>query len=78
MAEGKMADTGQGARPARLSVVSTATNGIRVLTLAGEIDYDSGQTLRQALEASTTTSVPYGSCGTSSPPERETGARLPV
>jgi stage II sporulation protein AA (anti-sigma F factor antagonist) len=47
-----MADTGQAERPARLSVVSTATDGIRVLTLAGEIDRDTGQALRQALEAS--------------------------
>jgi stage II sporulation protein AA (anti-sigma F factor antagonist) len=52
MAEGKTADTGQAAQPARLSVVSTATDGIRVLTLAGEIDHDTGQTLRQALDAS--------------------------
>ncbi|MDL5198646.1 STAS domain-containing protein [Streptomyces sp. ALI-76-A] len=52
MAEGEMADTGQAAQPARLSVVSTATDGIRVLTLAGEIDHDTGQALRQALDAS--------------------------
>jgi stage II sporulation protein AA (anti-sigma F factor antagonist) len=52
MAEGKMADTGQAAQPARLSVVSTDTDGIRVLTLAGEIDRDTGQALRQALDAS--------------------------
>jgi stage II sporulation protein AA (anti-sigma F factor antagonist) len=52
MAEGKVGDTGQAAQPARLSVVSTGTDGIRVLTLAGEIDRDTGQTLRQALDAS--------------------------
>ncbi|MFF6914377.1 anti-sigma factor antagonist [Streptomyces sp. NPDC012466] len=52
MAEGKMADTGQAAQPARLSVVSTDTDGIRVLTLTGEIDRDTGQALRQALDAS--------------------------
>jgi stage II sporulation protein AA (anti-sigma F factor antagonist) len=52
MAESEMADTGQAAQPARLSVVSAATDGVRVLTLAGEIDRDTGQALRQALEAS--------------------------
>ncbi|MER6186461.1 STAS domain-containing protein [Streptomyces sp. NPDC001652] len=51
MAEEEMADTGSTARPAGLSVVSTAADGIRVLTLAGEIDRDTGQTLRQALDA---------------------------
>ena len=43
-----MADTGQAEQPGQLSVVSTATDGIRVLTLAGEIDHDTGQALRQA------------------------------
>ncbi|MEU3520920.1 STAS domain-containing protein [Streptomyces sp. NPDC006654] len=51
MAEG-MTDTGHAEQPGRLSVVSTATDGIRVLTLAGEIDHDTGQALRQALDAS--------------------------
>ncbi|MFL5996384.1 MAG: STAS domain-containing protein [Streptomyces sp.] len=55
MAEGEMANTGQqAARPTPLSIVSTATDGIRVLTLVGEIDHDSGETLRQALDASGT------------------------
>ncbi|MFF4276878.1 STAS domain-containing protein [Streptomyces sp. NPDC001536] len=54
MADGEMADTGQAAQPGRLTVVSTATDGIRVLTLAGEIDYDTGQSLRQALDAAET------------------------
>lgn len=49
-----MANTGKAAQSAGLSVVSTATDGIRVLTLAGEIDRDTGQTLRQALDASAT------------------------
>ncbi|MEU9919634.1 STAS domain-containing protein [Streptomyces sp. NPDC051001] len=49
-----MADTGNAARPAGLSVVSTAADGIRVLTLAGEIDRDTGQPLRQALDTSGT------------------------
>jgi stage II sporulation protein AA (anti-sigma F factor antagonist) len=52
MAEGEMADTGQAEQPGQLSVVCTATDGIRVLTLAGEIDHDTGQALRQALDAS--------------------------
>ncbi|WP_234335392.1 MULTISPECIES: STAS domain-containing protein [Streptomyces] len=52
MAEGKMADTGQAEQPGQLSVVSTATDGIRVLTPAGEIDHDTGQALRQTLDAS--------------------------
>jgi stage II sporulation protein AA (anti-sigma F factor antagonist) len=52
MAESEMADTGQAAQPGQLSVVSTATDGICVLTLAGEIDLDTGHALRQALEAS--------------------------
>jgi stage II sporulation protein AA (anti-sigma F factor antagonist) len=51
MSEGEMADTGQGMQPGPLSVVSTTTDGIRVLTLAGEIDYDTGPALREALDA---------------------------
>jgi stage II sporulation protein AA (anti-sigma F factor antagonist) len=47
-----MADAGQAEQPGQLWVVSTATDGIRVLTLAGEIDHDTGQALRQALDAS--------------------------
>lgn len=49
-----MADTEQPAQPGQLSVVSNTTDGIRVLTLAGEIDHDTGQTLRQAFDASGT------------------------
>ncbi|KOV97356.1 anti-sigma factor antagonist [Streptomyces sp. NRRL B-3648] len=37
-----------------MSVVTTATDGIRVLSLAGEIDHHTGNTLRQALDASGT------------------------
>lgn len=50
-----MADTEPAARSGQLSVVSTTTDGIRVLTLAGEIDRDTVQALRQALDASGTT-----------------------
>lgn len=38
----------------RLSVVATTTDGIRVLTVAGEIDHHTGDTLRQALNTSDT------------------------
>ncbi|MGW2713448.1 STAS domain-containing protein, partial [Streptomyces sp. NPDC001356] len=41
-------------RTGQLSVVATATDGIRVLTLAGEIDHHTGDTLRQALDTSHT------------------------
>ncbi|MEU7474224.1 STAS domain-containing protein [Streptomyces sp. NPDC044984] len=46
------------AKPTRqvggLSVVAATTDGIRVLTLAGEIDHHTGDQLRQALDASDT------------------------
>ncbi|MFD3843450.1 STAS domain-containing protein [Streptomyces sp. NPDC058642] len=51
MADGEMTDTGQAAQPDRLTVLSTTTDGIRALTLTGEIDHDTGQPLRQALDA---------------------------
>ncbi|MER6186104.1 STAS domain-containing protein [Streptomyces sp. NPDC001652] len=54
MADGEMTDTGQAAQPDRLTVLSTTTDGIRVLTLTGEIDHDTGQPLRQALDTSET------------------------
>ncbi|MEU6602888.1 STAS domain-containing protein [Streptomyces flaveolus] len=41
-------------RTGQLSVVATATDGIRVLTLAGEIDHHTGDALRQALDTSHT------------------------
>ncbi|MGW4600574.1 STAS domain-containing protein [Streptomyces sp. NPDC004457] len=41
-------------RTGQLSVVATATDGIRVLTLAGEIDHHTGDTLRRALDTSHT------------------------
>ncbi|MDX3114523.1 STAS domain-containing protein [Streptomyces scabiei] len=49
MTEGEMADTEQSVRPGQLSVVSTATDSIRVITVAGEIDLDTIEPLRQAL-----------------------------
>ncbi|MEU0945703.1 STAS domain-containing protein [Streptomyces canus] len=55
MAGEEIPDTKPDAQPGQLSVVATATDGIRVLTFAGEIDNDSGETFRQALDASDTT-----------------------
>lgn len=46
-----MADTQRGAQPGQLSVMITATDGIRVITAAGEIDHDTIEPLRQALQA---------------------------
>jgi stage II sporulation protein AA (anti-sigma F factor antagonist) len=54
MVEGKMADSERSEQPGQLSVVSTASEGIRVLTLSGEIDHQTGGTLRQALDATGT------------------------
>ncbi|MCX5265760.1 STAS domain-containing protein [Streptomyces sp. NBC_00199] len=50
MAEGEMADSEHSAQPGQLSVASTATDGIRVITVAGEIDFDTIEPLRQALD----------------------------
>lgn len=41
-------------QPQQLSVVTTTTEGIRVLSLAGEIDHHTAPALRQALNASGT------------------------
>ncbi|GHD53603.1 hypothetical protein GCM10010335_67290 [Streptomyces galbus] len=49
-----MTDSGQTGRAIRLTVVVTATDGIRVLSPAGEIDYTTGETLRQALNVTGT------------------------
>ncbi|MEU2228483.1 STAS domain-containing protein [Streptomyces sp. NPDC018347] len=52
MAEGEMVNAEHTARPAGLSAVATvADGGVRVVTLAGEIDHHTGDTLRQALDA---------------------------
>ncbi|MGW5655100.1 STAS domain-containing protein [Streptomyces humi] len=47
-------DTEHSGQPGGLSVTITTTDGIRVLTLAGEIDHHSGDTLRQALDTPAT------------------------
>ncbi|MEU7426290.1 STAS domain-containing protein [Streptomyces sp. NPDC040750] len=51
MAEAERTGTEHAEQPdGRLSVVATTTDGIRVLTLAGEIDHHTGDALRQALD----------------------------
>ncbi|WP_258311441.1 STAS domain-containing protein [Streptomyces sp. NWU49] len=45
-------DAEKAQQPRRLTVVAAATDGIRVLTVAGDIDHDTGDTLRQALDVS--------------------------
>ncbi|MEV0690137.1 STAS domain-containing protein [Streptomyces sp. NPDC050388] len=44
--------------PGRLTVVSTSIDGIRVLTVVGDIDHDTAGPLRQALDPSRLGSVP--------------------
>ncbi|MER8225315.1 STAS domain-containing protein [Streptomyces sp. NPDC094143] len=51
MAEGRMTDTEQ---VGGLSVVATATDGIRMLNLTGEIDHHTGNQLRRALDVTGT------------------------
>jgi stage II sporulation protein AA (anti-sigma F factor antagonist) len=54
MAEGDVPDIQTDEPAGRLSVVATATDGIRVLTLAGEIDHHTGKQLRDALDVTGT------------------------
>ncbi len=54
MSEEETADTEHAAQTDPLSVLTTTTDGIRVVTVAGEIDHHTGEALRQALDASTT------------------------
>ncbi|WP_079083942.1 STAS domain-containing protein [Streptomyces longwoodensis] len=54
MAERRMTDAEQAAHAGSLSVTVTATDGIRVLSLAGELDHDTGEALRQALDVTGT------------------------
>ncbi|CAL9336697.1 STAS domain-containing protein [Streptomyces griseomycini] len=49
-----MTDAGQAEQSGWLSVVAAATDGIRVLTLAGELDHHTGDQLRQALDVTGT------------------------
>ncbi|MFJ6530566.1 STAS domain-containing protein [Streptomyces longwoodensis] len=50
MAEERMTDREQVGNLGKLTVVAAATDGIRVLSPAGEIDYTNAETLRQALD----------------------------
>ncbi|MFJ7147044.1 STAS domain-containing protein [Streptomyces sp. NPDC100445] len=49
MAEAETTGTEQAGRTEQLSALTTVTEGIRVVTLAGEIDHATGETLRGAL-----------------------------
>ncbi|MEU0221276.1 STAS domain-containing protein [Streptomyces sp. NPDC006265] len=49
-----MADSEQAEQPGQLSVVSTASEGVRVVTLSGEIDHQTAEAMRQALEVADT------------------------
>ncbi|MER6455964.1 STAS domain-containing protein [Streptomyces sp900105245] len=55
MAEEEVTDTHKTEQPDRLSIVATTTDGIHVLTPAGEIDHHTGDALRQALDIHATT-----------------------
>ncbi|MFF4021159.1 STAS domain-containing protein [Streptomyces sp. NPDC001843] len=57
-AEETVTDSDKARIPGRLSVTSTGTDGIHVLSVAGEIDHDTVQPLRQALELSCLGSPP--------------------
>nr|WP_107911486.1 STAS domain-containing protein [Streptomyces chartreusis] len=52
MTDGREGRTERAEQPGRLSVQATVSDGIRVVTVAGEIDYDTCEELHQALEAS--------------------------
>jgi stage II sporulation protein AA (anti-sigma F factor antagonist) len=54
MAEERKTGTGWAAPAGGLSVVATATDGIRVLTVTGEIDHHTGDQLRRALDVTGT------------------------
>ncbi|MFE9498799.1 STAS domain-containing protein [Streptomyces collinus] len=54
MSEGEMTGAEPAAQAGQLTVVTTTTDGIRVLALSGEIDYHTGDILRQALQVSGT------------------------
>ncbi|MGA5499271.1 STAS domain-containing protein [Streptomyces cinereoruber] len=49
MAEREVTESGAADQAGRLSVVTTATDNIHVVSLAGEIDHATSDTLRQAL-----------------------------
>lgn len=49
---GSVADTGEAHQPDHLSVATTSTDGVHVLTVAGEIDHDTAPPLQRALDLS--------------------------
>ncbi|MFG1665002.1 STAS domain-containing protein [Streptomyces sp. Y7] len=53
MTDGREKHSERAGLPGRLSVDATVSDGIRVLTVAGEIDYDTCEELQQNLEPST-------------------------
>ncbi|WP_445280179.1 STAS domain-containing protein [Streptomyces sp. DSM 118148] len=52
MAEREVAETEQARRAGELSIAASVTDGIHVLTAAGEIDHETGDILAQALDVS--------------------------
>lgn len=52
MTDGRERRTERAGQPGRLSVMATVSDGIRVVTAVGEIDYDTCEELQQALEPS--------------------------
>ncbi|MEU6306827.1 STAS domain-containing protein [Streptomyces chartreusis] len=52
MTDGREGRTERAGQPGRLSVKISVSDGIRVLTVAGAIDYDTCEELQQALEPS--------------------------
>lgn len=52
MTDGREGRTERAGQPGRLSVKATVSDGIRVLTVAGDIDFDTCQKLQHALEPS--------------------------
>ncbi|MGV9625437.1 STAS domain-containing protein [Streptomyces sp. NPDC003487] len=50
MGEEEVPSTEHVVQPGQLFATASSTGGIQVLTLAGEIDHDTGATLRQALD----------------------------
>ncbi|MGW5330572.1 STAS domain-containing protein [Streptomyces sp. NPDC004014] len=54
MAEEEVVDTKKAEQPEQLSIVATATDGINVLAVAGDIDHHTGVALSRALDFSGT------------------------
>ncbi|MFG1664633.1 STAS domain-containing protein [Streptomyces sp. Y7] len=52
MTDGREGRTERAGQPGRLSVKTSVSDGIRVVTVAGAIDYDTCEELQQALEPS--------------------------